>query len=155
VHHHDFPTQEIVVNGKTFSVIAPYTEGHVLTPQEAEAFNNLRKENVRNNINALMKRTADEEHRVLTQEDVTKYDLEYSFGSRSRRAAFTDPVTREEQKLTKAAVQRALMKKGFKLKDIPEETLDAHVKTVMAAGRYRAEAERIVQARKELEDLDI
>ena len=66
-----------------------------------------------------------------------------------------DPVQREEERLTEAAVKRALVKKGLKLKDIPEEVIAQHVKNVMATARYRADAVRNVELKKEAQNLDL
>lgn len=148
-------TQEIMIQGKTFHAPAPYAEGHVLTGPEAAALNSLLKENLRNNFAGMMKRAAEEETpRQLSQEDFDIYASEYSFGVRTRRVAI-DPIEREEARLTEAAVKRALMKKGLKLKDIPDEVIDQHVKNVMATGRYRADAVRNVEMKKAAGDLEL
>lgn len=148
MHSHETPTQEVVIQGKIFHAPAPYSEGHVLSAGEANALNSLLRENLRNNFAGLMKRAAEEdEPKQLTQHDFDTYAAEYSFGLRTRRVA-VDPVEREERRLTEAAVKRALMKKGLKLKDIPEETIAQHVKNVMATGRYREDAIRNVELKK-------
>lgn len=148
-------TQEIIIQGKTFVAPAPYEEGHVISAAEAAALNSLLKENLRNNFAGLMKRAAEEESpRQLSQEDFDIYAKEYSFGIRTRRTA-VDPVQREEERLTEAAVKRALIKKGLKLKDIPDEVIAQHVKNVMATSRYRADAVRNVELKKEAQNLDL
>ena len=151
----DIPHTVVQIQGKIFNVPAPYSEGHILTEGEAAALNGLLRENLRNNFAALMKRAAEEESpRQLSQHDFDTYAAEYSFGSRTRRV-HVDPIEREEARLTEAAVKRALMKKGLKLKDIPDEVIAQHVKNVMATGRYRQDAIRNVELKKAAGDLDL
>lgn len=146
--------QDVLIQGKLFRAPAPYSEGHVINAAEAVALNGLLKENLRNNFAATMKRAAEGEHpKQLNQHDFDKYASEYTFGIRQRRVA-VDPVEREEYRLTEAAVKRALVKKGIKLKDVAEDVIAQHVKNVMATGRYHADAQRNVDMRKN-SDLDI
>jgi hypothetical protein len=155
-HHHEVPTQEVIIQGRTFQAPAPYAEGHTINGAEAAALNTVLKENLRNNFAGLMKRAAEEaEPRILTQADFDAYAAEYDFGARRTRNVIADPVEREEKKITEAAVKRALMKKGFKLKELSEELIAAHVKNVMATGRYRADAERAIANKKAMAELEL
>ena len=156
MHAHEIPTQEVIIQGRTFNAPAPYAEGHTINAAEASALNNVLKENLRNNFAGLMKRAAEEEEpRILNQHDFDSYASDYNFGARRTRNTIADPVEREEKKITEAAVKRALMKKGFKLKELSDELIASHVKNVMATGRYREDAERAIENRKAMQELDL
>lgn len=152
IEDHDPPkeshmsTQEILIQKKTFSAPAPFAEGHVLTANEAEVLNQTLAENLRNNFAARM-RAAAEQGQELTQDDFDAYATSYKFGQRVARASTKDPVAAEERKLAGGAVRRQILAKGFKLKDIPDETLEAYINQAVATGKFRAEAERMVAAK--------
>lgn len=145
--------QSITIQGREFKAPTPFTEGHVLSAIEATELNRVYAENLRNNFAARMKKAA-EKDQILQQSDFDAYAEEYSFGSRVRRAHI-DPVEREERKLTEAAVKKALQRKGFKLKDIPEDTINMHVNNVLATHRYHAQAVENVERRKAAGELDL
>jgi len=141
-------TQDIVIQKTTFVAPAPYAAGHVLTGPEAEALNQTLAENLRNNFAARMKRAA-EDGTQLSQEDFDTYAQAYSFGARVSTSArvVRDPVATEERKLAEAAIREAIKAKGLKVKDVPAETFETYVNRAVSEGRYRAQAESIVEAR--------
>lgn len=149
-------TQEVLIQGRTFIAPAPYVEGHVINAHEAAALNQTLAENLRNNFAARMKRAADEE-RELTQSDFDEYAATYSFGVRQPRgpSPLRDPVRTEERKLAAAAIKRAILAKGIKLKDVPDETFEAYVNAAIETGRYRADAQKLVALRTSLTSSDV
>ena len=52
-------TKEITIAGQTFAVLQPYAEGHTITEAEAKALNQVRAENVRNNMAGKVKAAAE------------------------------------------------------------------------------------------------
>jgi len=74
---------------QTFTIDAPYTEGHVLTAEEAAALNRLRAENIRNNV---MRKIPEGATHDEIQTTVTKYAKTYKFGGTTSRTM--DPVER-------------------------------------------------------------
>lgn len=137
-------TQSIVIQKQVFEAPAPYSEGHTLNPNEAAALNQLFAENLRNNFSAKMRRAA-EDDTTLTQEEFWAYAETYEFGIRSLRSGTVrDPVASEERRLAAAAVRKAIMKRGHKVKDVPEETFEAYVNSAVDTGKFRQQAEIIV-----------
>lgn len=93
------PVMQFKIKGYTFEISTPYSEGHQLTPGEAQAFNNLRTENIQNNfrsfVNEQIKRLSPGEllpDSVLQalQAQLTQYDQEYTFAQKSTRTRLGD-----------------------------------------------------------------
>ena len=78
-------TKEITIAGQTFAVLQPYAEGHTITEAEAKALNQVRAENVRNNmagkVKAAAEGTAKEGEPTADNivDFVTAYDAAYVF----------------------------------------------------------------------------
>jgi hypothetical protein len=45
--------------------------------------------------------------------------------------------------------------KGIKAKDVPEDTLEGYINMAVATGKFRAEAERLVEAEKNAKGIDL
>lgn len=126
-------TREIVIQGVTVTVAQPYAEGHPLTAGEAKALNQVRAENIRNNMASVVK-SAKAEDGSITDEAlasvaaaVAKYDVEYEFtltsaGGGSRRTL--DPLEKECIAIVKAQISAQIKAKGIKLKDVPKEKIE-------------------------------
>lgn len=110
----DAKTRSIGVAGKTFVVEDIYSEGDTLNAAEANALNQMRAENLRNNMRnaittAVEEGKTDEDLEVLFNEYVEKYE----FGARKgggRRV--TDPLEKELRRLAIEAIKPALVKAG-------------------------------------------
>lgn len=155
-------TQAILIQKTTFTAPAPFNEGHVMSGLEAKALNQLLAENLRNNFAARMKAAAEAEPpKVLTQDNFDDYAETYQLGvrgTRGRIGAQVDPVDVEERRLATAAIKEAIKAKGIKVASVPKETLEAYVERAVAGGKFREQAEAIVEAKSSvtgLEDLDL
>ena len=143
-------TKTIVIQGVSVDITVPYTAGHALTEGEAKALNQVRAENIRNNMAAKVKEIkADAEE--LSQEQlsaiaaaVAEYDAAYEFtlASTGGGSRTTDPLEVECRAIARQLVSNAVKAKGLKLKDYPKESFDAKVAEVM-------ELEQVVAAAKE------
>lgn len=134
------PRQDIVV-GKdyTYSIALPYEEGHVVSANEANALNQLLKENVRNNIAAKNKARIEykneagevDPQEVYTQEEFDAYVSGYEFGVRPASSSVKyDSVT----KVARKNIENALLKKlNITKKAIDADTLDAKVTEIFEA----------------------
>lgn len=102
-------SKEITIAGQTFTVSQPYAAGHVVTEAEAKALNQVRSENIRNNMAAKVKAategTAKEGEPTAANivQYVADYDANYEFtlasvggGKRS-----TDPVEVEAMRIAR------------------------------------------------------
>ena len=77
------PREDITIQGETFSCPVPFAEGHVCTLHEANALNQLTKENVRNNFAPRVK--AGKENSTDPAQiasDFEAYVVGYEFGER-------------------------------------------------------------------------
>jgi len=98
------PTKEITIADHLFSVLQPYAAGHVVTEAEAKALNQVRAENIRNNMAAKVKaaygETAVKEGEPTAEtiaSYVAEYDANYQFtlASVGGGKRVTDPVELE------------------------------------------------------------
>ena len=157
----------IRVQGIIFDISAPYTEGHKLSAAEANALNQMRAENVANNVRPAVKRVAQElwgqdslpgEQTVPEelfnnlQEKVTSYDKVYHFGMSGTRS--TDPVVAMANRLARGAVARKIKSEGMTVKEYRDQNgKNAYrdlIAKVAAMPQVRAEAERQVRLSQDL-----
>lgn len=164
-------TRTKIIDGEAFEVTAPYEAGHTLTEIEAKVLNQVRSENIGNNLRQQIKDAKEagktiDELRAL----VAAYDSEYVFttpgaggGSRS-----LDPVEREARAIARDYIKGKLAETGCKLTKAPEGYTDEewkakveeNVEKVASNEKVLAEAKKRVAAKKkvlegELEDLGI
>lgn len=124
--------KEITIAGQSFNVRQPYAAGHVVTDAEAKALNQVRAENIRNNMATKVKTAfgdaPTEELNVETiGQIVAEYDAAYEFTLASvgggRKSA--DPVESEARKIATAILTQALRQKGTTLKAMRDRNADA------------------------------
>lgn len=153
-------TKEITIAGQTFTVSQPYVAGHAITEAEAKALNQVRAENVRNNmaskVKAAVEGTAKEGEPTADTiaAHVAEYDANYVFtlasvggGKRS-----TDPVEVEALRIARGmfadwAAKHKLTVKAVKEK-IGDEAYDAKVAEIAEREDVLKEAKRRVKARQ-------
>lgn len=105
-------SDQITIAGRTFNVPSPFSEGHVLSANEAQALNQTFHENIRNNTAKKIKEKTDEE----AQSIVDDYANDYQFGVRSGGGGFRgDAVMTEAMAIAREAVRRGLRAKGYAL----------------------------------------
>jgi len=149
-------TREIVVQGVTITTAQPYAEGHTITAGEAKALNQVRAENIRNNLASMVKAAKSEDGSItdaalseLTTK-VAEYDAAYEFTLSSaggtRRAV--DPLEKECISIAKAAISAEIKKQGKKIKNIPAETIAALIE------QHKDNEKVIALAKKRLKERD-
>lgn len=149
------------IQGHDFDFGAPrYAAGHACTENEANALNQVRLENIRNNTASKIKAAA--EKASVAPADVnldadlgdgttlrsliSAYADNYEFGLRSVRTSEpVDPVEKEAIKLAKDTVRKALATKKVKVKDLPEGKFDEMVEAYAAREDVIKEAKRRVK----------
>jgi predicted exporter len=152
-------TKEKIINGLTFQVAQPFTEGHVLTAVEAKTLNQVRSENIGNNMRKAVVAAqeagkSEDEIRAL----VAAYDAEYTFstpGDGSSRVV-RDPVEREARNIAKDIIKEKLAGMGRKLNTIPEgltkeeweEKLEDNISKVAASDAVLKAAKKAVDDKK-------
>lgn len=148
----------ITIAGHEFPVSQPYAEGHTITEAEAKALNQVRAENIRNNMAsrvkvAMGKEPSDEVNPSTIADIVAAYDADYEFTLASvgggRRP--TDPVDLEALKIARGIIADFAKSRNITVKAIREaQGEDAYNdKLAEIAGRdeVRKEAARRVKAR--------
>lgn len=167
----DSGLKTITIQGEAFEVTQPYAAGHVATEAEAKALNQVRAENIRNNMAAKIKAAlkaagkttqADEEGNEVEMQNplsdealgelvaaVAEYDASYEFtlasvgGGRASR----DPVEIEATKIAKASIVAQLRSKGRTLKSV---THDENGNEIEGGAERLAEAIAKVAAREDV-----
>lgn len=153
--------EQILIQGVEFSVPTPYSEGHVLAANEASALNQLLHENLRNNFASKVKsKRGDDPARNLSPDEVLElqvaldeYAASYQFGVRAVRSSgpSLSAVDREAISLAKAAIKEALKKKGFDVKSIDKDELQAKAEELIERRpEFRATAESRIAAKKSI-----
>ncbi len=143
------PTKIITIKGETFEVSQPYTAGHSLTDAEARALNQMRLENIRNNMAKAVEKARAEGNVENARVAVADYDREYSFSMPGQTTArVVDPVEREARSIAKDAIKAKLANEEppRKLKDVDPDKLEAAIAQVAAS------AETMKLARKNVRD---
>jgi hypothetical protein len=168
------PRREVTIANHTFTVPAPYADGHVLSANEAAALNQLLGENIRNNMASAVKLALDgapavegkdgkpgkdavpptHDSAAAFQPEIDKYVAGYEFGVGSVRV--TDPVEKETIALATQIVKDALAKKGLKQ---DKESVDRYVQQILGddakSGPIRAQARKIVDQRKKVGGIEL
>lgn len=151
--------KEKIINGLAFLVAQPYAAGHTLTEIEAKVLNQVRSENIGNNLRKAVKEAQDagkpeDEIKAL----VAAYDAEYVFtaaGDGSGRIVL-DPIEREARNIAKDIIKEKLAGMGRKLSTIPEghtkeswaEKLEENISKVAAQEAVLKAAKKAVDEKK-------
>lgn len=115
-----------IIDGESFKISRPYLAGHVLNEIEAKTLNQVRAENIGNNLRTAVKEAKEARDKGDPKafdglkDLVAKYDADYKFelgGGGGRRM---DPVEREAHNLAIEAVKADLAGKGRTMKQVPE-----------------------------------
>lgn len=164
-------TKEITIAKNIFTVSQPYAAGHVITDAEAKALNQVRAENIRNNMAgkvavAFGDAPTEDVNPNTIANLVAEYDAAYVFTLASVGGGRkpTDPIEAEANKLAKVILGEALRKKGVTLKvmvdRVGQEAVDAKLAQIAAQDDVRKQAKKNVEARSKqaegiLDDIDL
>lgn len=119
-------TKEMTINGVAVAVTQPYEAGHQITEAEAKALNQVRAENIGNNLRKQIKEALEAAGgdaaavQASVQDLVTKYDGEYEFTLASVGGGSTarlDPLTKECRAIAKNFIAGKLKEMGISQKD--------------------------------------
>lgn len=144
----------ITIHGLLLEAIEPYSEGHVLTADEAKALNSTFIDRVRNNFSRRVKTQLPEcgwsEAPGLAQairSEFATYVATYRFDSAEQAI-----LTREAQGLARALVMARLNAGGVRAELMTTEQIDALVMTCAQTPEVLAEAQRRIEALREAAD---
>lgn len=126
----DTAMKDKLIDGQTYKITAPYSAGHALNEAEARVLNQVRSENIGNNLRAKLKELHAKGDGGLEEAIglVAKADEEYVFtiantGSGARKL---DPIEREALNIAKDIIKAHLAKTGRSMSKVPDgETEDS------------------------------
>jgi hypothetical protein len=126
------PTMQMSIEGLVFEVAAPYAEGHTVTEAEAKALNQMRKENIGNNVRKAIKDLkGDAEEFTAEQAEqataiVAEKDANYEFTLSSARGTSKDPLEVMATRLAREAVNTEIQRQGQTVKAYKEANADKY-----------------------------
>ena len=134
-----------------------YAEGHTITAVEANALNQLRRENIRNNLRARVKSakesdTSDADINKMIEDYASSYEFNMASGRSSRPV---DPVERKALSIARTLVVAKLKEQGRQVKglnDEQKEAFNAKIAEVAQMEQVVAEAKKQVNAEKKAND---
>lgn len=116
--------KSVIIAGQSFDLATPYSAGHTLTEAEAKTLNQVRHENVRNNMAKVVKEAVESGDQAKLAELPTKvaaYDADYAFSIGGSGVSRTvDPVEREARAIAKEYVKAHLARTNRTFKSVPE-----------------------------------
>lgn len=146
----------VTIDGEAFEIPGAeekgFVEGHACTAAEARTLAQTYKENVGNNLRKLVKAGKEAGKSAADMlSEVVEYATNYTFAVPSAGGGRTvrDPVEREIHSIVRESLKAQLTAegKGRKLKDIPDEKIDAIIEKNLTNPDIVKEAKRRVAAR--------
>lgn len=146
-------TKEITVQGLLVEVTQPYEAGHQLTEAEAKALNQVRAENIGNNVRKAIKELANEDgtfseeaaaeaRKLVSEKDA---DYEFTIASVGAGRRITDPLEVECRRIARDYVNGQIKDKGTTIKAYVEANGQEKYDTLVATV---AENEAVVKMAK-------
>ncbi len=152
-----------VIAGVAFEISQPYAAGHTLTEAEAKALNQVRSENIGNNVREKVKELLAANDEAGAKALVSEKDSGYEFTlAQVSASAKLDPIEREARNIAKEIVKAKLAEKGLKITVVPEgydkdtwaAKIDENIEKIAGQEAVLKEAKKAVDSkRKRLEAL--
>lgn len=151
-------TKTVTIAGLSVELSTPYVAGHTLNEAEAKTLNQVRIENIRNNLAKAVKEAGEDEGKLAeVKAAIAAYDSEYQFTLASTGGGTTrkDPVDREAYAIAREFVKAHLAKTGRNFKSVPEgmsedewkAKLEENIEKVATSEAVIAEAKKTVAAK--------
>lgn len=159
--------RKVTIQGVVLGIADTYVGGEEITLSdgEANALNQTRAENIRNNFASIVvkaKEAAEKDgvavDEAALQKELDSYAEGYEFGVRQSRAGGTtkDPVLSEARKMASKMVKEMAARQGKKWADISDEKKDAAIAAVLERNPALMEQARVrVEAARAAADTDI
>lgn len=156
-------TKSKMISGVSFEISQPYLAGAVLNEAEAKTLNQVRSENIGNNVREAVKKLLEAGDTAGATALVSKKDASYVFTLATVGATKTlDPVEREARALAKDIIKTHLAATGRKISVVPEgetkesweEKIEANIEKIATSDNVLKAAKQAVdQKKKRLETL--
>lgn len=119
--------RSITIASHAFDIGEPYVEGHVLSAIEAGKLNQLRGENIANNMRKAVKEADEAGNLNAMAAEITTYDESYEFTTVSAGGRGMSQEEREARSIARASIKKSLAEESpaRKLKDIDPDKLEA------------------------------
>ena len=145
-------TRNVTIQGVVVEVSAPYAEGHTVNGREANALNQVRSENVGNNLRTRIKeaQSAGAEQSAI-QAIVTEYDKTYDLATAPVPTTRLDPVQKEARDLARARIRDGLAAQGRKISEVDKDALRAEIERIAGLPAVQKTAAANVKAQKGIE----
>lgn len=149
---------QIRIKGYTFQLSAPFVEGTVLTKAEAQALNDLRAENIQNNIRRMISDATARlpEGELLPQAELdelqsklTQYDLSYQFVEKHQPRPRIGDIEAEARAVAKERAEAELRQLGTEAGEGELEQMISEMErlpAVLEEARQRVSARRLAIA---------
>lgn len=148
-----------IIDGRPYEISDPYSEGHVCNAAEARALNQVRSENIGNNLRSKIKdlHEANDFEGAAKLVELTDREYVFTHATVSARPQKLDPIEKEAQALAIATIKSSLANKGRKIDQVPDtETPDtwaakveAETLRIAALPEVLAIAKRNVESKKQ------
>ena len=140
------------IGDHVFQITQPYEEGHTLTAVEAKVLNQVRAENIGNNVRKRVQELLEQGNAAAAETLVAEKDSEYVFTEAAAAGSTRtmDPVEKEARKIAREAIKANLAERGKKLSDYDKETLDAAIAKAAENEQVLAAAKKAVDQRKKV-----
>ena len=146
-----------VIAGVAFELSQPYAAGHTLTEAEAKTLNQVRSENIGNNLREKIKELTEAgktgEAKALVAERDATYEFTLAQVGTSQKL---DPVEREARAIAKEIIKQKLAESGRKITVVPDgetkeswaEKIEANIEKIASNENVLKEAKKAVDAKK-------
>ncbi len=151
-------TQTVTIQSESFTISAPYMEGHTLTAVEARVLNQTRCENVCNNQRKAIKEAKEDGTFDLkaAKKSVADYDAAYSFATGGPAVRRTlDPIQKEARAIARSLIASKLKDQGKKMKDQDKAKLATAVDQWAEHPKVIAAATKVVKEREDLANISL
>lgn len=151
-------TQTVTIQSESFTISAPYEEGHTLTAVEAKVLNQTRSENVCNNQRKAIKAAKEEGTFDLkaSRKSVADYDAKYSFATGGPAVRRTlDPIQKEARAIARNILSTKLREQGKKMKDQDKDKLASAIEQWAEHPKVIAAATKVVKEREDLANISL
>lgn len=119
-------TEEILINGHTFLVKCPYSEGHPCSPAEAAILNRKLHASLRSNFSKIMgdSMVVNDATMIEVYKAFDEYQDSYSLNG-------ADPVELEARVIAEAVVRASIKAAGKNISDFDKSTISAKAKALL------------------------
>ena len=151
-------TQTVTIQSESFTISAPYLEGHTITEVEAKVLNQTRCENICNNQRKTIKAAKEEGSFDLkvARKAVAAYDAAYSFATGGPAVRRTlDPIQKEARAIARNVLATKLREAGKKMKDQDKDKLATAIEKWAEHPEIIAAATTVVKEREKLANLSL